>query len=215
MAESNKNVSLVLASSSPRRQELIGLLKLPVIVKASNADESVPEEWEPAKIVEELSLRKARATGESLAADGMGVEPAPEPWIIVGSDTIVVVDGKVLGKPSDTEEAVSMLRSLQGRQHEVYTGVACLPGGGLKNTPAAVGHTVSKVTFSNMSDEEIRAYVQTGEPMDKAGAYGVQGMGALFIEKIQGDFYSVMGLPLNLLYQKLMEFGINPFGRSG
>ncbi|RAV06378.1 nucleoside triphosphate pyrophosphatase [Paenibacillus sp. YN15] len=199
----NNSLALVLASSSPRRQELIGLLKLPVMVRASNADESVPEAWAPARIVEELSLRKARATEESLAQEGMGPAPAPESWVIVGSDTIVVVDGKVLGKPADQEEAFGMLASLQGREHEVYTGVACIPGGGLQDAPPAVSHTVSKVMFSPMSEGEIWAYVRTGEPMDKAGAYGVQGMGALFIEKIEGDFFSVMGLPVNRLYQML------------
>ncbi|MFM9328434.1 Maf family protein [Paenibacillus mesotrionivorans] len=207
----HNGLALVLASSSPRRQELIGLLQLPVIVRASHADESVPEDWEPAKIVEELSLRKARATEESLAADGMGVDPASESWVVVGSDTIVVVDGKVLGKPVDEEDAFRMLSSLQGRRHEVYTGVACLPGGGLKDNPPAVSHTVSQVTFSPMTEEEIWSYIRTGEPMDKAGAYGVQGMGALFIEKIAGDFFSVMGLPVNRLYQMLGKWGISPF----
>lgn len=206
-----KGLALVLASSSPRRQELIGLLQFPVIVKASHADESVPEEWEPAKIVEELSLRKARATEESLSVDGMGVEPTPESWVIVGSDTIVVVDGKVLGKPADQEDAFRMLSSLQGQQHEVYTGVACLPGGALMDKPPVVSHTVSQVTFSPMTEQEIWSYIRTGEPMDKAGAYGVQGMGALFIEKIAGDFFSVMGLPVNRLYQMLAKWDISPF----
>ncbi|MDF2937147.1 MAG: hypothetical protein K0Q90_2520 [Paenibacillaceae bacterium] len=207
MTENNK-LTLVLASSSPRRQELIGLMKLPVIVRASNADESVPEEWEPARIVEELSLRKAKATADSIAEEGFTQTSAPDSWINVGSDTIVVVDGKVLGKPADQEDAFQMLSSLQGRQHEVYTGVACLPGGSLGDEPPTVSHTVSRVTFSPMSEGEIWGYVRTGEPMDKAGAYGVQGMGALYIEKIEGDFFSVMGLPVNKLYQMLQQVGL-------
>lgn len=209
----NHDVTLVLASSSPRRQELIRLFNLPVVVRASHADESVPEEWEPSKIVEELSLRKAEATHESLKQESFGGAEIPKSRITVGSDTIVVADGRVLGKPADPEEAAGMLRMLQGREHLVYTGVACLPGGILKEAPS-VAHTVSKVTFRPMSDAEIWAYVKTGEPLDKAGSYGVQGFGALFIEKIEGDFYSVMGLPVNLLYTMLLDFGISPLSRN-
>lgn len=223
----DNKTTLVLASASPRRQELIRLLQLPVVVKATQTDESVPEGWTPPRIVEELALRKAAAAA---APSGAGYS---EGEIVVGSDTIVVLDGAVLGKPRDAEDAASMLLRLQGREHTVYTGVACcsythglaaedaafgntgsyraiVPR--LEGEPAcAVGHTASKVTFRPMSNAEIEAYIHTKDPLDKAGSYGIQGVGAVFIEKIEGDFYSVMGLPLNLLYRMLLKFGISPF----
>ncbi|WP_127588550.1 Maf family protein [Paenibacillus koleovorans] len=225
---------LILASTSPRRRELIQVLGRPVRIMGSNADETVEPGTAPADIVQELSLRKAAAVLEQLEPEAEG--------ILIGSDTIVVLNGEVLGKPTDAEDAKRMLRRLQGNVHEVYTGVASVHVGlakahaegrnqwsryaGWKEHPiayrgltgqyqvhtaplagglpmAAVGHTVSRVTFGPMSEAEIDAYVQSGEPMDKAGSYGVQGLGSVYIEKIEGDFYSVMGLPLNLLYRML------------
>lgn len=228
-----KTATLVLASSSPRRQELIRTLGLPVVVRASDADETVPGGWEPAAIVEELSLRKAQTVAQSLPEGGS----AAERTIVVGSDTIVVLDGRVLGKPADPLDAERMLSLLQGRSHQVYSGVACVEPSRagipvregaerlgditrlrvLSRLPAgepdlAVGHTVSTVTFRPMSPREIEAYVRTGEPLDKAGSYGIQGVGSFFIEKMEGDFYSVMGLPLHLLYRMLQTFGIQPLG---
>lgn len=200
---------LILASSSPRRQELIRIFGLPVAIRASRADETTEEGMAPAAIVEQLSLRKAQAVASEWP-DG----PEGDGGIVIGSDTIVVLDGRVLGKPRDRSDAVRMLSALQGRAHEVYSGVACLDlGGGERRArpDALVGHTVSRVTFRPMSGEEIEGYVRTGDPLDKAGSYGVQGLGAVFIEKIEGDFYSVMGLPLNLLYQMLLKFDISPF----
>jgi len=225
---------LILASSSPRRQELIQMLGLPVMIMPSDADETVEPDWTPGQIVERLSLRKAEAV-RSKAAERQG--------IVVGSDTIVVLDGQVLGKPRNADEAVEMLSSLSGREHRVFSGVALVDAAAGEPSDKAgdydttmhlgdigqyriqsespdgrpeimVGHTVSKVTFRPMSDEEIWAYVKTGDPLDKAGAYGVQGIGSVFIEKIEGDFYSIMGLPLNLLYQMLLRFGIRLFHQS-
>jgi septum formation protein len=220
------NRTLYLASTSPRRQELIRMLGLPYEIRASEADETTAPGLAPAEIVETLALRKALAVHRSR---GTG------PGVILGADTIVVIDGRVLGKPRDTADACSMLEALQARTHEVYSGVALvdaeapLPNSGEAafggstaryckwSEPSSgeptglIGHTVTKVTFRPMSDEEIRAYVATGEPLDKAGSYGVQGLGACFVEKIEGDFYSVMGLPLNLLYQMLGKFGMSPF----
>jgi septum formation protein len=232
---------LILASSSPRRQELIRSLGLPYEVIVSDVDETVQAGRTPSEIVEELSLRKANAVRERMQAIGKS-------GIIIGSDTIVVFQGQVLGKPADEQDSFRMLSTLQGNTHQVYSGVACLDSetgravvshrithgdkagsydttmylGGTgqyrilsqstSGKPEVIlGHTVSKVTFRPMSDEEIWGYIQTGEPLDKAGAYGVQGLGSLFIEKIEGDFYSVMGLPLNLLYLMLQKFGISPF----
>lgn len=215
---------LILASSSPRRQELIRLLGLAVELMPGDADESVEEGWTPAEIVEQLSLRKAESVRERAAGSG---------GVIIGSDTIVVLDGQVLGKPKDEEDAVRMLSALQGRTHQVFSGVALVDSASARRDEAVdpvdigsykilssspegkpkimVGHTASQVTFRPMSEEEIRAYVKTGEPMDKAGAYGVQGIGSVFIEKIEGDFYSIMGLPLSLVYQMLLKLGIQPF----
>lgn len=262
---------IILASASPRRQELIRTFGLPVLIRPAHVDEHVNGSLSPAEIVETLSLRKALAAAHGSTPDAPGVPGADGSGscrdIVVGSDTIVVLDGKVLGKPSGPEEAVRMLTGLQGKTHEVYTGLACLdlgrpesdawrqprleqflqekatmedagfasagaappvekmghtgrwrmwtgPASSFGLPAAAVGHTVSRVTFRPMERREIEAYVRTGEPLDKAGAYGVQGIGAVFIEKIEGDFFSVMGLPLNLLYVMLARFGIDPFRES-
>ncbi|NGM83546.1 Maf-like protein [Paenibacillus sp. 7124] len=233
----NSIPSIILASGSPRRRELLSLLGLPLEVIPSEADESFPPEWAPERIVSELALRKAEAV---LPLAGK------RDAVIVGSDTIVVLDGLVLGKPADEEESREMLTALQGRSHKVYTGLACIRLGdrGVKanlrleelgtrggetirlgdlgqfsilsespaGTPAVMaGYTESQVTFRPMSGEEIGGYIRTGEPLDKAGSYGIQGIGSVFIEKIEGDFYSVMGLPLNLLYQMLLRYSISPF----
>jgi septum formation protein len=202
--------TLILASGSPRRQELIRLLGLPVEVVPSNVDEDTPADWTPEQIVLGLSRRKALSVKEQIAGQALGSS------IIVGSDTIVVLENEVMGKPAGTEDAIRMLRRLAGRTHEVYTGVTCvrIEDGNtmISDQPEViVGHSVSKVTFTQMSDDEIMAYIKTGEPFDKAGSYGVQGFGAVFIEKIEGDFYSIMGLPLNLLYQMLLKLGVRIF----
>lgn len=223
--------TLILASGSPRRQELIRTFGLAVRIDPADVDETMPEGTPPDVLVEQLSLRKAQAVSSRGGHEEGG--------IVIGSDTVVVLDGHILGKPKDEQEAIDMLRALAGRTHRVYTGIACigtgLPDKGGDNGPAAVvrfgdfgqyriaadspssdshvivGHTASSVTFRPMSDEEIGAYVKTGEPLDKAGSYGVQGLGAVFVEKIEGDFYSIMGLPLNLLYTMLLRLGVRFF----
>lgn len=227
---------LVLASSSPRRKELIKSLglSLPVHTMSTETDETVDADWTPREIVELLSLRKAGEAARMLDQEG-----TDELSLIVSADTIVVVDGEVLGKPENEEHAVQMLRRLQGKTHQVFTGLACLLSTAdisdelmtecrlkcREQSPASSGvrglrpeavaaHAESAVTFLPMSDEEIRGYVATGEPLDKAGAYGVQGLGSIFVERIEGDFYSIMGLPLNLLYRMLLQFGISPFKGS-
>lgn len=239
---------IVLASASPRRRELIEMLGFTADIMPSHVDETVDDGLNPYEIVEELSLRKASSVMEYLNLS------ASERGIVIGSDTIVVLDGEILGKPADRDEAQAMLYKLQGKTHEVYTGLACVrlrsaeeaEKGRANNaihaetaadhtlvkrfgdigeyrilsvTPdgradAITGHTVSKVTFRTMTAGEIEDYVRTGEPLDKAGSYGVQGFGALFVEKIEGDFYSIMGLPINLLYEVLSVFQIRPFGRD-
>jgi septum formation protein len=211
-----ENVHLILASSSPRRQELIQMLGLPIRIVPSHVEETIDEQIPPDQIVETLSLRKAVAAAE------LCQEPTDREGIIVASDTIVVLDGTVYGKPANPQDAVRMLGELQGRTHQVYTGLACMDLGtthsnqrnSINTTGILKGHTVSHVSFRSMTDEEIGAYVKTRIPLDKAGAYGVQGIGSVFIEKIEGDFYSIMGLPMNLLYQMLLKFGVSPFHQS-
>ncbi|WP_309120367.1 Maf family protein [Paenibacillus sp.] len=189
--------TLILASSSPRRQELIRLLGYPVEVVPSDADESVEDGWTPAKIVEELSLRKALVVLERLPEGAGG--------IVVGSDTIVVSGGRVLGKPRDEEDAADMLRSLQGRPHEVYSGLALVNAatGG-----RSVAHRMTRVWMKPMDERRIRNYIATGEPSDKAGAYAIQGYGASLVERMDGDYFTVVGLPVSLAADLLeRDFG--------
>ncbi|CAM3736302.1 Maf family protein [Cohnella lubricantis] len=193
-------ITLVLASSSPRRRELIATLGLPVHIKPSDADESTPPDWTPALVVEQLSLRKAQAVAAAL-------EPAEgKRRIVIGSDTIVALAGEIMGKPKDAEDAKRMLRLLSGRTHEVYTGVTCMEAGSGGRT--ATSHRVTRVQFRSLTEAQIDRYVATGEPMDKAGAYGIQDKGALLVEAIEGCFFTVVGLPLSLLAQMLEPFGV-------
>jgi septum formation protein len=195
--ESNRN-ALILASSSPRRQELIRLLGYPVEVVPSDADESVEDGWAPARIVEELSLRKAVAVLERL--------PETSGGIVVGSDTIVVRDGQVLGKPRDDEEAAEMLRSLQGRPHEVYSGLALVDAASPDRR--SVSHRMTRVWMKPLDERRIRNYVATGEPRDKAGSYAIQGFGATLVERMEGDYFTVVGLPVSLAADLLeRDFG--------
>lgn len=192
--------TLILASSSPRRQELIKILGLPLQVVPSQVNEDVPVEWSAQQIVEELSRRKAGAVIESLA------EQPDKHSIVVGSDTIVVLDGKVMGKPKDEEEARMMLHQLAGRIHEVYTGVSCMRAA---DGMSVTSHRVTRVRMRNLSAEQIARYVAAGESLDKAGAYGIQELGALLVESIEGDYFNVVGLPVSLLAVQLEQFGIS------
>ncbi|MHA6533577.1 Maf family protein [Paenibacillus sp. BAC0078] len=193
---------IILASGSPRRRELLSLLGLPFEVMVSDADESTPPGLTPEEIVRILALRKAEATMHAV-----GEQSA----LIIGSDTIVVLDDKVLGKPVDRQDSRNMLRMLQGKTHQVYTGVACIGTEGR----TVVEHRVTSVTMREMSEEEITAYIATGEPADKAGSYGIQGLGATLVERIDGCYFNVVGLPLSLLGSMLSSFGISVLGRQG
>lgn len=187
--------TLILASSSPRRRELFTTLGLPFVVEASHADESIDGSPSPAEMVETLSLRKAQSVAQR-AGSGL----------VIGSDTIVVLDGDVLGKPRNEADAFSMLSRLQGREHTVYSGVAIVDAASGR---AEVAHSATAVRMRPLSDREIRAYIATGEPMDKAGSYAIQGIGATIVEGIRGDYFTVVGLPLNLTARLLSRFGIN------
>ena len=181
-------MEVILASQSPRRKELMGLFHIPFTVRVSDADESMDPKLSPAEAVGLVSRRKA----EAVTREGDD--------LVIAADTIVVCGGEILGKPKDTEDAYRMLRLLSGRDHQVMTGMTLLRG--------EICRTVTEITdihFRELSDREIHAYIRTGEPMDKAGSYGIQGGAALFAQHLVGDYYNVMGLPVCRLSQLLRE----------
>jgi septum formation protein len=192
--------ALVLGSASPRRRELVQLLglRIPVRIEASDADESIPPGLAPGEAAEWLALRKAASVRERLGAEAAGT-------VIVGADTIVVLDGGILGKPRDAADARRMLGMLQGRAHEVITGVAVLDGA---SGEAKTARGVTRVVMKPLDADRIARYVATGEPLDKAGAYGIQGLAAGFVERIEGCYFNVVGLPLSLLGDLLAGFGV-------
>ena len=184
---------IILASGSPRRRELLTQIGLEFTVIPSTKEEVIRFE-DPALTVEDLSRQKAEDVGTQ----------APAGSLVIGSDTVVALDGKILGKPRDAEDAVRMLTLLQGRSHEVFTGVTVLEKG--EDGDGDEINTFSDRTLVRiypMTEEEIRAYVATGDPLDKAGAYGIQGLFAAYVEGIDGSFYNVMGLPIGKLYQEI------------
>lgn len=191
-------MKIILASASPRRRELLGQIGIGFEVRISNVEERVTT-VEPAAVVEELSRQKAEAVYASLEAD-------VEDVLVVGADTVVALEGQILGKPSDPEQAAEMLRRLAGNIHGVYTGVTLLYRSGSGMVQRRVFHESTKVEFFSMTEEEIRRYVQSGECMDKAGAYGIQGLFARYVKKIEGDYNNVVGLPVGRLYQEAKEW---------
>ncbi|WP_353265442.1 Maf family protein [Gemmatimonas sp.] len=184
-------VRIILASQSPRRRELLAQIGLAHEVRPADIDESVHPGEEPVPHCERLARDKAH----TLAL----VHPDA---VVIGSDTIVVIDGAILGKPRDAADAVTMLERLSGREHTVYTAVAVAQGGRTLSAVEAV-----RVQFRALTREQIEAYVNTGEPMDKAGAYGIQGFGATIVQRIDGDYFAVMGLPLGKLVELLVGLG--------
>lgn len=180
---------IILASKSPRRKELMALTPWEFIVDALDVDETMDESLDLEENLKELAFKKA----EPIAAK------YPQN-IVIGSDTIVYIDGQILGKPIDTEDAKRLLRLLSGKEHSVCTGVCIIDG----NTGKTVKFCEStKVVFKELTEDEINWYAQTGEPMGKAGGYGIQGQGGLFVEGISGDYYNVVGLPINRVYEVL------------
>ena len=180
-------MKLVLASRSPRRAEILNAVGWPFEMVAANIDESRFESEAAVPYVRRLAQTKAETVAKSLSSG-----------LVLGADTVVLVDEEILGQPSDSEDARRMLKLLSGRWHEVLTAVALLRAGGSRSV---VDHEKTRVRFSEMSVTEIDWYVATGEPMDKAGAYGAQGSAALFIEEIQGDYFNIVGLPVRLAYK--------------
>lgn len=172
-------MKLILASNSPRRAEILTQGGFSFEKRIADTDEALPADLSPAAAVETLAQRKGRAVFR--AADE----------VVLAADTVVALDNRILGKPKDENDAKAMLRALSGRTHSVFTGVYITDG-----EREFLFHTETRVTFYQLTDAEVEAYVQSGEPMDKAGAYGIQGRGALFVEKIDGDYLNVVGLPL-------------------
>lgn len=196
------NKKIILASASPRRRELLAQIGLQFRVLPGNTEEKT-KSTDPAEMVQELSCLKASEIFEGLSDE----EKAES--LVIGADTVVALDGQILGKPGNEEKAVKMLSSLQGRSHHVYTGVTLIwqqedeTEGLHKNSRTFSEETL--VTMYPMSVREIEDYVATGEPMDKAGAYGIQGRCAAWIQKIEGDYSNVVGLPVGRLYQELKK----------
>lgn len=194
-------MDIILASASPRRKELLSQIGIDFDVIISDVDENV-NYVKPYRIVEELSKRKAGAVVDSL-------EDTEKEVLVIGADTLVSCDGQVMGKPKNSKEAVKMLKLLQGRVHEVYTGVSVVyrqsneMGGEITQKTF---HECTKVHFYPMTDDEIKTYVATGESMDKAGAYAVQGLCAKYISGVNGDYNNVVGLPVGRLYQEIKEW---------
>ena len=188
-------MNLILASQSPRRRELLGLTGLDFTVRVADIDETMDNTKAPFDEVARVSRMKAQAVAR---------KPGD---VVIAADTIVVCGGKVLGKPRNEEDAFRILSLLSGRDHEVMTGMTVLRGDEI------VTHTeVTKIHFRQLHPDEIRAYIATGEPMDKAGAYGIQGGAALFADQMEGDYYNVMGLPVCRLAMILRSFGLPIWG---
>lgn len=181
-------MKIILASGSPRRRELLEQAGYSFLVEVSDADENVTD-LAPAAMVEELSLRKASAVAKLH-------EGEEDTCKIIGSDTIVVLDDVVLGKPADEADARRMLLELSGRNHEVYTGVTVLTVEAGNVTKVEQFHECTQVTMREIGEEEMDRYIASGDPLDKAGAYGIQGPAARFISGIHGDYYNVVGLPV-------------------
>ena len=190
-------MKIILASGSPRRKELLEQAGYEFEIEVSDADENISVD-EPGELVEQLSFRKAHA----VVVNHLKEE---DDCTVIGADTVVVLDGKVLGKPDGESGAVKMLKDLSGRTHQVYTGVSLflIEKGKMVNHQSF--HVCTDVTMRQLSDQEIAGYVATGEPMDKAGGYGIQGKAAVFISRICGDYYNVVGLPVCETVQQLQK----------
>jgi len=190
---------IILASASPRRVELLKQIKLEFEVIPSNASERIDKKLKPEEIVQQLACKKAVDIAEKLNFAQKGNNT-----IVIGADTIVVKDG-IMGKPKNEAHAFEMLKSLQGKWHEVLTGIAVVNAQDMK---CVNDYERTRVKFRNLSDDIINSYIKTGEPMDKAGAYGVQGIGAVLVERIEGCYFNVVGLPIVKLANLLEDFDV-------
>lgn len=191
---------IILASASPRRAQLLRQVGLDFQIIVSDAEEVITD-LPPAEFVKSTAFQKARIVSKAV----------PE-GVIIAADTVVVIDGKIVGKPADAQEARKILYSLSGRQHKVYTGLCIID---MPSGHYYLGNECTKVYFRQLDEIEINAYIETGEPYDKAGAYGIQGKGAVLVERIEGCYFNVVGLPLSLLHQAMVEFGIDLLSVEG
>ena len=185
------NLKVVLASASPRRKELLSLIFNEYDIRPADCDEALPEGIKAQEAVEYLSLIKNKAT----------VEICGESSLVISADTVVAVDGEILGKPQDKEDARRMIALLSGREHQVFTGVTLSLNGNFKTFSEK-----TDVVFYKLTDKEIEDYISTDEPYDKAGAYGIQGKAGLLVKAVNGDYYNVVGLPVARLKREIMEF---------
>ncbi|MBQ8551972.1 MAG: septum formation inhibitor Maf [Clostridia bacterium] len=190
----------ILASNSPRRREILAMLGMDFTVIVSDCDENIEGEISPDALVRELAHRKAQAVAEKLNIKG--------DYIVLGSDTVVWDGKRVLGKPKDKDDAYNTLMSLSGKEHSVFTGIAMIGRiDGREIVSAEAEET--KVVFAKLGEGEVRYYVDSNEPMDKAGSYGIQGFGGIFVTELHGDYYNVVGLPLSLMRRMLArDFGL-------
>lgn len=190
---------IILGSASPRRRELMEHMGIPFEIITSDGEErytaSVPEQ-----VVQELALAKAENVAAKIKKQGTAAD-----MVVIGADTIVVFDGEILGKPEDEADAFRMLNRLQGQTHQVFTGVALLDFDENAEKMTTTAAVETKVFVHQMTEEEIRCYISTKEPMDKAGAYGIQGKFAVYIDRIEGDYFNVVGLPVSYVYQQLKK----------
>ncbi len=184
-------MKIILASASPRRREIMDKLNLSYRVIVPNIDETLNEELPLEKQIEDLAYRKAMAIKKNRRDD-----------LVIAADTVVVVNHHILGKPHSLSEARKMMKMLSGKTHRVITSIAIL------GQEEYVDHDVAYVTFSKLNDQEIEDYIQTREPYDKAGGYAIQGWASVFIPRMKGSFYTVMGFPLHLVYNKFRELGL-------
>ncbi|HPD00911.1 MAG TPA: Maf family protein [Acetivibrio sp.] len=195
-------IQIVLASASPRRSELLKQIGLDFIIVPSKIDEGNNDNLSPAELVQYLAYQKAMDVAEQMAQTGHNNR-----YLVIGADTVVVKDG-IIGKPADRHEAFCILSRLRGGWHEVFTGIALIDTRDFKYIK---GFETTRVKMKEMSDDTIFAYIDSQEPMDKAGAYGVQGKGAVLVERVEGCYFNVVGLPLPRLAELLKEFGVCVF----
>ncbi len=200
-------MKLVLASASPRRKKLLEELGLKFEIVLADVDEAIKSDSSPADYVKRLSLEKANSVAAKIVSQN-NINCATGDTYIIGADTVVFVEGKILCKPQNETEAYEMLKMLSGREHFVFTGVSIC---NIKDTRtiSKTQYCKTEVTFRKLDEKEIYSYIKTGEPFDKAGAYAIQGKGATLVEKINGDYYNVVGLPIVTLYKMFKTFEID------
>jgi len=189
-------MNLILASASPRRAEILAAAGIPHEIRPAQIDESAQPGETPAQLAERLARAKAEAVARELSRD--------KDAVVLAADTVVVLDGKILGKPKDSADARAMLRKLRNREHQVITGIAAIR---VADGARKSGAETTRVWFSDMTDREVDAYVSTGEPLGKAGAYAIQGLAGRYIPRIEGCYFNVVGLPVSRVWQALADLG--------